>query len=140
MLTIGPTNLCGTCTLCCKVLEIEELNKPVGRWCDHCEPATGCRIYASRPESCGAFECVWLQSQKQDTPFPADLRPDRCRAVLVPSVDGQTLIVHQDSSRPDAFRQGHLRHVIDSFVQARKAVVIVTGDKRKLLTLREVAP
>ena len=40
---------CGDCTLCCKVMAIEELAKPVGTWCPHCKPGRGCRIYPDRP-------------------------------------------------------------------------------------------
>jgi Fe-S-cluster containining protein len=49
---------CGDCTLCCKFMAIEELEKRAGAWCVHCEPGTGCRIYAQRPGECRTFDCL----------------------------------------------------------------------------------
>ena len=31
-----PGRTCGTCTLCCKAVAVEELAKPIGDWCPHC--------------------------------------------------------------------------------------------------------
>src|SRR5436305_14221849 len=42
---------CGDCTLCCKLLSITELEKPIGKWCPHCEIGKGCKIYDCRPQS-----------------------------------------------------------------------------------------
>jgi hypothetical protein len=132
-------NLCGSCTLCCKLMEIEELAKPAGSWCPQAEPGQGCKCYGDRPASCRVFECIWLQTQKDPAAkFPPHLRPDRCRAVLTTSDDGENLIVHIDPSRPDAHKEPALDHLIRSFVRARTAVILVTGSRRKLLTLREV--
>ena len=35
---------CGTCTLCCKLLGIKEINKPDWTWRTHCKPGRGCEI------------------------------------------------------------------------------------------------
>jgi len=51
---------CGTCTLCCYLPGVVELNKPRNTWCQHCEQGKGCKIYAERPESCRAWSCGWL--------------------------------------------------------------------------------
>lgn len=52
---------CGSCSLCCKILDIPELDKPSGRWCSHCKPGKGgCEIYSDRPLVCRAFGCQWL--------------------------------------------------------------------------------
>src|SRR4051812_14872278 len=48
---------CGTCTLCCKVAAVEELNKPNGVWCSHCLSGKRCTIYDQRPQSCRSFYC-----------------------------------------------------------------------------------
>jgi hypothetical protein len=37
--------------MCCKVLGITELQKPVGKWCPHCDIGKGCKIYESRPKN-----------------------------------------------------------------------------------------
>ena len=70
---------CGTCTVCCTVLAIAEMNKPM-RWaCDHVT-CTGCGIYEKRPQACRDFDCAWLrgllpsQGELQDDD---SLRPDK---------------------------------------------------------------
>ena len=52
---------CGDCSMCCKLLKIEEdeINKPANQWCKHCRPGAGCTIYNDRPLVCRAF-CLWL--------------------------------------------------------------------------------
>ena len=29
---------CDGCTLCCKLLSVEEIDKPQQHWCEHCDP------------------------------------------------------------------------------------------------------
>jgi hypothetical protein len=72
----GP-NHCGTCNLCCKLLEIPVLEKPAEEWCTHCDRSRGCTIYEARPAPCRDFVCLWLGSQTTPKPLPAALRPDR---------------------------------------------------------------
>ena len=58
---------CGTCPMCCHVLDIEtpELSKPANSWCSRCRPGHGgCSIYATRPPVCRSFGCAWLVNEK----------------------------------------------------------------------------
>jgi hypothetical protein len=51
-----------------------------GKACAHCRPE-GCAIYETRPEEpCRAFKCAWLLDEEA---FPADMRPDRCGAIVL---------------------------------------------------------
>src|SRR5260370_34303074 len=50
---------CGTCSLCCKVLPVRELDKPAGRWCVHSVRGGGCGVHSSRPQACRQFFCSW---------------------------------------------------------------------------------
>ena len=56
---------CGTCTLCCKVLEIAELNKPMGSWCAKCKPGVGCTIHDHKPAECTTFNWAYLSSPSE---------------------------------------------------------------------------
>jgi hypothetical protein len=56
-----PGRECGQCTLCCKLLKVDVIEKPGGQWCKHCTPGKGCNIYANRPEICEAWFCGWRQ-------------------------------------------------------------------------------
>lgn len=67
-----PDRSCGTCTVCCRILEIQALDKPAGILCRH-NTGTGCGIYPERPEACARWHCLW---RRIDT-LPDGLRPDR---------------------------------------------------------------
>ena len=54
---------CGSCSLCCKVMEIKELKKPMNKWCSHCAKGGGCSIYPTRPAECRTFDCLWLKDE-----------------------------------------------------------------------------
>ncbi len=70
-----PNRSCGTCTVCCKVLTIDDpdFQKAAGILCPNCKEAKGCQIYAMRPKPCRGFECCW----KTMPELGDDLRPDR---------------------------------------------------------------
>jgi hypothetical protein len=102
-------NHCGTCTLCCKLLDIPVLKKPQGQWCVHCAIGKGCTIYETRPQPCRDFECMWLESQKEKHPLPAELRPDRCKVVLTFSPDRKDVLGFCDPATPDAWKGAPLR-------------------------------
>src|SRR3954469_1149511 len=71
---------CGTCTLCCKLIPVRELNKSAGERCQH-QRATGCRIYNQRPPSCRAWSCAWVVGTVNDEPVTTP-RPDRAHYVI----------------------------------------------------------
>jgi len=91
---------CGTCSLCCKLMGVVELDKPSGSWCGHCRPGQGCGVYATRPPSCRDFLCTWL--------FRAEIgeewKPSLSRMILVEDVPGNRIAVIVDPQRPDAWR------------------------------------
>lgn len=75
------TNTCGSCTLCCQLVPVEEINLPAFTRCPKLRSvvatAPGCSVYANRPRSCVAWSCHWLQED-----WPDELRPDRCGVVV----------------------------------------------------------
>jgi hypothetical protein len=106
---------CSTCTLCCKVMGIQELDKPAGRWCAHCQPGQGCDIYGRHPPSCSVFMCLWLSAPG----VPERLRPDRCNVVLAAEANGARLVAHCDPDHPMAWRGPHIYPVLKA--EARRA-------------------
>lgn len=48
---------CGDCTVCCTIMNVEELSKPAQVPCEHANK--GCEIYETRPQSCRNFQCLW---------------------------------------------------------------------------------
>lgn len=61
---------CGSCTLCCTIARVPELEKPENVLCTHCK--SGCSIYTERPQTCQDFQCAWSQGA-----FSEDMRPDK---------------------------------------------------------------
>jgi hypothetical protein len=102
-------NHCGECTMCCKLLAVKELEKPEGQWCANCAIGSGCRIYEIRPRPCRDFACIWLESQSQRSPLPAELRPDRCKMVLSFAENRRDVLGHCDPASPDAWKGQPLR-------------------------------
>lgn len=63
-LKVLPNRVCGDCVACCITPEIPALDKPADTRCPNLRQKArerpGCSIYRDRPESCGAFSCLWL--------------------------------------------------------------------------------
>lgn len=98
-------NKCGSCTMCCKLMGIPELAKPVDKWCSHCEIGTGCSIYSSRPGSCVEFACAWLQGQDEKLKPSVEFRPDKLKVMLFcPIEDPTNVIAVVDPKIPNAWK------------------------------------
>ena len=100
---------CGSCSLCCSVLRVDDLAKLGGRPCMHQIAGAGCAVHAVRPNVCRAYRCAWLAGAFRD-----DDRPDRLGAVLdlVPRGECIRLVIRQ--AEPDAFdRSARLRAIAE---------------------------
>jgi hypothetical protein len=71
---ILPGRSCGSCTLCCKLLRIEALDKPRDIWCRHC--AVGRGVIVSELE--GTLLTIQVDPARPDAwrqaPYHADIR------------------------------------------------------------------
>jgi hypothetical protein len=107
-LTAKSGRSCGECSMCCKILPIEEADfkKPGSEWCHHCRPGNGCTIYASRPPICRGFACLWLINGE----LPEHWRPNNSGMVLaLTSEPRENLVVHVDAASPLAWQQDPYR-------------------------------
>ncbi|MGY3493962.1 Fe-S-cluster containining protein [Bradyrhizobium sp. USDA 4502] len=96
---VAPTvRQCGSCTLCCKVLEVTDLGKPVNTVCSHILAGGGCEIYHERPRQCRSFSCAWLQGHLDDDWFPETTG-------MVPHFGLDALNVQVDLDDPDRWRE-----------------------------------
>jgi hypothetical protein len=91
---------CGSCTLCCKVMQVDALGKPAGKWCPHCAPGRGCKIYETRPQECRTFNCAWIM----DARLGPHWKPEKCKFLLIAKSDGSEIEVRCDSGFPTAWR------------------------------------
>lgn len=126
------TKPCGDCTLCCKVMEIEQLTKPAGAWCPHCKPKHGCLIYADRPAECRAFNCLWRVNDRLDEAW----KPSKAKFVLTTSDDG--IEVRCDPGFPDAWRKQPYLAEIRQWAVAGEThdvtVIVIIGQRMILVT------
>ncbi len=73
----AATRSCGTCSLCCSVLRVDELSKRAGDDCRHQQGERGCGIYTDRPTICRAYQCLWRQGGLEE-----DERPDETGGIV----------------------------------------------------------
>lgn len=128
---------CGPCTLCCKLLAVGELGKPMSQWCAHLKPGAGCGIYETRPHSCRTFECVWLM----DPEMPHRFRPDQTKVVLDQDPEGLWLIARCDPANPTAWRRNPMYAALKSFAAEHwgkgKLAVAVAGRRTWVITPKQ---
>jgi hypothetical protein len=123
---------CADCTLCCKVMAIEELAKPAGRWCNHCKPGRGCLIHDDRPAECRDFSCLWLLDER----FGPHWKPSQSKMVLTTSPDG--IEIRCDPGFPGAWRQEPFRSEIGRLAASGEThdvtVLVIVGERMTMVT------
>jgi len=75
----GTGRVCGSCSLCCKLLPLPVLDKPANQRCEHQRHSKGCAIYATRPYACRTWSCRWVSDRTATEGMP---RPDRAHYVI----------------------------------------------------------
>jgi Fe-S-cluster containining protein len=128
---------CGSCSLCCKVIAVDELRKPAGQWCSHLAPGRGCTIHGVRPDACRRFFCSWLT----DPNLGPEWKPEISRFVLAPEPKAQALLVMLDPGMPLAWKRepyySAFKRMSESFfrldrkllVQLRGQITVVLPDR-----------
>lgn len=96
---VVPGRACGSCTLCCKVIAVEDFQKPPGVWCAHCVRGKGCGIYQTRPTDCRTFFCEWMLAPS----LGPEWKPERAKFALVVG-EGGHLTAFVDPGFPGAWR------------------------------------
>ncbi|HXC56255.1 MAG TPA: YkgJ family cysteine cluster protein [Rhizomicrobium sp.] len=138
---------CDGCTLCCKVMGIEELGKPTNTWCGHCLKGKGCGFYEHRPTSCREFNCVYLTNPN----LGPEWRPADAKFVIRhEGGGGGRIAIHVDTQRPDAWRREPFlstfhawaevgaRHMGQVVVYVGRHVHVIVPDR--VVDLGEIAP
>lgn len=83
---------CGTCTLCCRLPDIDLFDKPANAWCRHCVAGKGCSIYDDRPSVCRDFLCLWMT----DAGLDAAWDPSRSHMMIYRQGPQMTVLVDPD--------------------------------------------
>lgn len=136
---------CGGCTLCCKLMPVQELEKPANAVCKFQRSGKGCTVHKQRaqPSSCAIWACGWLTNDDADEL----MRPDRSRYVIDPSPDFVEAVDNEsgkvtrievvqiwcDPAHPNAHRDPALRAWIDRRgARLGQAALIRFGSRRAL--------
>lgn len=107
--------------MCCKLLEVAEINKPLNEWCQHCEVAVGCRIYQDRPQSCRNFNCLYITHT-----LKFGLRPDQCHVVFEKLPGYKIILATVDPAYPKAIDGKLVKTLIFQILRDGYSVVIST--------------
>jgi hypothetical protein len=121
---VSAARACGSCSLCCTVLRVDELRKLGGTPCAHQRTGGGCGIYEARPEICRAYRCLWLGGGLRDGD-----RPDALRAVLDVVSQGASVWLEIREAEPGAFeRSPRLREIAREYRQSMPVRISDTAD------------
>ncbi len=130
---MAPNRACGSCTLCCKLFPVEELNKPAGVWCSHVAQGKGCSIYANAPTACRSFSCLWQMNAN----LGPEWKPDHARFVMISPSGSEGLIVRVDPGAAGAWRKepyySQLKHWARSALLMNGYVMVLTGQRATVL-------
>ena len=134
-----PGRICGSCMLCCKVMIVDELNKPSGTLCRHAVLGKGCSIREQRPRSCHTFFCGWRLDPNLDSMW----KPEISGFVLTISLRYAAMLVMVDPARPLAWKAqpyyGRMKEwSARAFKEDKRIVAMLLGEATVLLPDRDV--
>lgn len=124
---------CGSCSLCCKVLDVPSLYKPAGQWCKHFAAGQGCSIHQLRPRSCREFSCIWLAEDW----LGDEWKPSVSKFVMMWEYDGQCLSILPDPKMPNAWKAepyySAFKALADKHFAEGRLVMVVEPSRRTLI-------
>jgi hypothetical protein len=129
-----PGRSCANCTMCCKLLAIDVLEKPRGVWCPKCDQKRGCTIYATRPDPCRGFYCGYLRLPDLDDRW----KPAKARFLINFEAQANRIVIHVDPARPTAWRVDPYYKTIKQWAvtaQRQGGMVLVWAGPRATIAL-----
>lgn len=109
--------------MCCKLLAVQELGKEMGEPCPHTLKGRGCGIYERRPQSCRAFNCLWLTTGD----MPDYWKPDKCKIVVAGDETGTLVNIIVSAGYEEAWKkQPHYNDIKNWARQRRWRVQVLT--------------
>lgn len=152
---------CGSCNLCCTLLGVPDIGKPMGMTCWCTGLHGGCSRQNEKPliaadlsidtsdpakdqslAACAQFSCVWLESQfhpDETKVMSRMLRPDICHVVMGPvDKDNSMLLhVHVDPENPNAWREGMIQDHLQQILRLGGEISLSVGDSKIEMTREE---
>jgi hypothetical protein len=129
-----PGRACGSCMLCCKVMQVPELSKPQGAMCSHAVAGKGCTIREHRPRSCRHFFCGWRINPSIDAMW----KPDVCGFVITLSFHYEAMVLMVDPERPFAWKMPPYhdrlrRWAAGAFKENKRVVAMMAGGESTII-------
>ena len=87
--------------MCCRLLAVQELAKEMGERCPHTVKRGGCAIYEQRPQSCRAFNCLWLTNGE----IPDYWKPDKSKLVVAGDETGTLINIITAAGHEEAWKK-----------------------------------
>ncbi|MHB0951472.1 MAG: hypothetical protein ACYC10_06065 [Allorhizobium sp.] len=118
---------CRSCTLCCDLPDIDELEKPANTLCRHCVAGKGCSQYEERPATCRDFLCAWMS----DPEMGPEWDPTLCHMMVYEQ--GPQITVLVDKNHADAWKRepyiGQLQRRASEAEPRGGYVIVYVGDE-----------
>ena len=118
---------CDGCTMCCKLLSIDVLDKPRAVWCSHCDKKRGCEIYDERPLVCRSFFCGWRRLADLDERW----KPSHAKFLVNYEHAHKRIAIHVDPDRFGTWQNEPFYATIKQWAHTAEAqggsVVVWTG-------------
>lgn len=150
---------CGSCNVCCKLLNVPDIGKPSGMACWWTGVHGGCARHSEKPKpenvvlesgrfvlkdgdrgdmalaACAQFRCLWLDSQRSpdaDVRLPRHMRPDFTHVMMGPQdqEDETLLYVHVDPNWQDAWRQEPIASYLNDILSRGGRIHLMIGEAR----------
>ncbi len=119
---------CDGCSMCCYILAIEDLKKPMGTWCTNCSSKKGCDIYPNHPQECKDYQCGYLIHDKL---FGEIWNPVKSKMVVTPGLNGKRLRVNVHPSYPSRWKEepyySQLRRIAQNLDPKSMQLLICVG-------------
>ena len=129
-----PSRTCFGCTLCCKLLSVEELDKPPMVACTHCQASSGCRMYQERPTECRQFYCGYLLDPALDERW----KPSRSKLIVAFDEYPYAVAIHVDQASPGAWQKEpfypQIRRWALAAARRNAQVVVWQGDTKTIVS------
>jgi hypothetical protein len=137
---VVPGRECGSCTLCCKVYNIPEIDKAAGKWCKHCTPGKGCAIHDALPSQCSKFNCLWRTMEA----LPPHWKPEQSKMVITIYPQNEFIYVQVDPGTPAAWRKqpyyDELHHWAKTNLPKGIHVIVFVNDIATLIMPDDTVP
>lgn len=135
---------CGSCNMCCILLEVRSIGKPSGMRCWHTGVHGGCEVHASKATdptlaACHHWRCLFLETQRVDDPtirMNRDLRPDICHVVMGPQdpEDNTLLYVQVDPRHPGSYLKEPVYSYLKGILDRGGKISLIIGSQRAEFT------